>query len=182
MTFDLADNSYYSLYITSRWRESFWPIKPVKTSMHINQWNIIPFCYLWDMSVLNTVGNAQDNFRDLLPSISLPTKKLDIKIMEIMKIWASSDAVSHKCLSSFYCTAFQDLKNFLGPSAPAIFWRRGLCSTKRLLKNRSEISYMMVDKDTLEALWKMNLGPRWARCISEQHWTALLAALTRSAS
>lgn len=74
MAFDLADNYYYFLLITTYGRESFWLVKPVKIPLHINQWNIIPFCYLWDMSVLNTMGKAQDHFRDLLSSMSLLTK------------------------------------------------------------------------------------------------------------
>lgn len=90
-----------------------------------------------------------------------------------MKICVSSSLVSHKCLLSFYCTNFQDLKNFLGPTTLAIFWRRGLCSTRFLWKTRTEISYMLVDKYTLEVLWKINLTPRWAKFISEQHRTAL---------
>lgn len=74
MMFDLADNNYYFLFFTSYGRESFWPVKPVKTPVHINQWNIIPFCCLGDMSALNTMGNAQDHFRGLLSSMSLLIK------------------------------------------------------------------------------------------------------------
>lgn len=65
--------------------------------------------------------------------------------------------------------------------APTVFWRIGLWSTKHLLKNRTEIPYTLVDTEALEALWKINLAPRWAGFFREQHWTALLAALTSSA-
>lgn len=56
---DLANYSENFLFIILHSREPLWTIKPVKSRLHINQWNIIANCCLWAWGTLYMLGNIQ---------------------------------------------------------------------------------------------------------------------------